>query len=754
MTATLSRIGNETEIEPPSERDAVVVRWHALRRVVGAVTTALAVFSGIILLWPAMALVAVLGAGIVIDATLALRSERSPVRPTLIADITFTGIALVAVDVPPAAVGVVVAYFVLVIAVVANDVSAWPVGGYAIAVGVVASILSVSIDTAAGSLERSLVAGIVAVAVFGIAAVAMLREFSIVRSRGRETVGRRVEVADAVARASHALVAEDEAHSLTSALEAVRDAMDVSVVFVERNMLDAESGLVAVVVARSVDRAIVHQSLDVGSKVPWSAMPGARAHLEGGAPFFYRVEEARGTIADRGGEGGLQIEVNIPIRLGDDWVGVIGAADTDAERLWRTDDISLLRTMAGLTSAFWQRARDTKMRDSLIGSLDGRLRYEEAIAKASRALLGEDASDVLPALGAVGLAAGIDEVFVTHTEADDAGAPVARVVHAWSASGHAGIHPTGATWSYGDQPDVQRAVQHGEMAHRTSPGLSSELIAGIEVAGAWLGTVGFVASSVTHTWSGRDEGFLRTFADIIGAFHEREQNRARLEDSLDSKDQLIATVSHELRTPLTAISGLAEELRSGGDDFDATERAELLAVIEDESKEMADLIEDMLVAARSQGGTLPVFPERIDLSLLTRTLVEHLNVPDTHAVAVDDVTSVAYGDPMRVRQVVRNLLTNAFRYGGPKVSITFGTAGTYAWVDVHDDGDGIAEDDRETVFEPYGRARSGKRVAASVGLGLALARRLARLMGGDLTLEDGAGCTFRLTVPLPKPSDR
>ena len=754
MTATLPRTGTETDIASEPERDAVVARWHALRRIVGATAAALALFSGIILSWPALAVVAVLGAGIAVDATVALRRGRTGVVPTVVADISFTGVALAVAAVPAAAIGVVVAYFVLVIAVLGTAAHVMPVGAYAVAVGAGAGFLGASVDTSDGSVERSLASGIIVIAVFGVAMVAMLREFTAVRSRGRETVGRRIEVSDAVARASRALVAEDESQALGLALDAVREAMGVSVVFVERNMLDAESGLVAVVVERSVQHDVVHPSLDVRQKVPWSAMPGARAHLEGGAPFFYRVEEARGTVADRGGDGGLQVEVDIPIRLGDEWVGVIGAADTDAERVWRTDDISLLRTMAGLTSAFWQRAKDAKIRDSLIGSLDGRLRYEEAIAKASRALLGEHASDLTPALDAVGLAARVDEVVVTETEAGDGGVPEGRVVDGWTAPGRSPLHPVGSRSSYAEHPVVQRSLQRGEMAIRHSPGLATELIAAVEVEGAWYGTVGFVSTDDRRSWSSRDEGFLRTFADMVAAFHERQRNRARLEESLDSKDQLIATVSHELRTPLTAVGGLATELRAVGDGFGAAERDELLAVIEDESAEMADLVEDLLVAARSEDGSLPVFPERIDLSLLARGVVDHLTVPDSHRVEVGDVPSVAFADPVRVRQVIRNLLTNAFRYGGADVSVSFGAAGSFAWVEVHDDGAGIPPEDRDTVFEPYARARSGKRVAASVGLGLALARRLARLMGGDLTLEDAPGCTFRLSVPLPTPEDR
>ncbi len=753
MTATLPRAHVEIEETPLPEYAAVLTRWHGLRRLAGIVTMALAAFSGVVLQWPVLAVITALGAGIAIDASIALSSDRSRVGPTLVADISLTGVGLAIAAVPAAAVGVVVAYFVLVTTILGTTRTAWRIGAYAVAVGIGASVASLLTNTTSDIQVRSLVSGVITVAVFGLLTIAMAREYALARTQGGVTVGRRIEISDAVAQASKALVAEDDARALGSALDAIRDAMGVSAVFVERNVDDPTHGLAAVVVERSADPSTVHPSLDVRSKVPWSAMPGARSHLEGGAPFFYRVEEARGTVADRGGEGGLHVEVNIPITLRDEWVGVIGAADRDPDRLWRTDDLTLLRTMADLTAAFWQRMEDARVRDSLIGTLDGRLRYEEAIARASQALLGEHAIDIQPALVAVGSAAGVDELFVTETVVGPDGTPHAVVVGAWASPGSTARYAVDSSWRYGDQPDVQSALQRGEMTSRRARHDVSELIAGVEVAGAWHGSVGFVVSGGDHVWRNRDEAFLRTFADIIGAFHERAQNRARLEASLASKDQLIASVSHELRSPLTVVGGLAEELRSAGDRLGDEERSELLGVIATESSEMADLVEDLLVAARSDDGALPVFPERIDLALMTRVVLDRLSIPDTHIVDVADAASAAYADPVRVRQVIRNLLTNAFRYGGGNVTATFGSSDTMAWIDVHDDGSGVPEEDRAQVFEAYGRSRSALPLKSSVGLGLSLSRRLAHLMGGELSYVDGPGCTFRFEVPLPRAED-
>ena len=162
---------------------------------------------------------------------------------------------------------------------------------------------------------------------------------------------------------------------------------------------------------------------------------------------------------------------------------------------------------------------------------------------------------------------------------------------------------------------------------------------------------------------------------------------------------------------------------------------------------MADLVEDLVVAAQSEDGDVNVFPERTDLSLLAANVAARLSPPDEVTLTVDDQSSAAFADPVRVRQVIRNLLTNAVRYGGRQVHVTFGGDDRWAHVDVHDDGSGIPDHDLEAIFEPFRRSSHTAPAPGSVGLGLTLSKRLAELMGGSLSYIDSDGCTFRLTVP-------
>ena len=239
---------------------------------------------------------------------------------------------------------------------------------------------------------------------------------------------------------------------------------------------------------------------------------------------------------------------------------------------------------------------------------------------------------------------------------------------------------------------------------------------------------------------------------IVDITRQREVER-ELHGLLNTKDQLVATISHEIRTPLTAVVGIAEELRDPRSVIDETEREELLGIIAEQSLEVSRIVEDLLVIARSDAGNLVVDPHPINLG------EEALNVmgtvgPDIPIEIESNATVVA--DPQRVRQILRNLVSNAQRYGGPNIRVVVGEEGTRSVVEVRDDGDSLPPAGRAVVFEPYGRSDRGENSAVSVGLGLTVSRRLARHMGGDLTYDhDGHEAIFSLTLataPRPVPA--
>jgi len=235
----------------------------------------------------------------------------------------------------------------------------------------------------------------------------------------------------------------------------------------------------------------------------------------------------------------------------------------------------------------------------------------------------------------------------------------------------------------------------------------------------------------------------------------REEAQRQLEELLRSKDSFIAAVSHELRTPLSAVLGFAEHLRSNQDRVDAAESQEYLDLIAIQSTEMAFLVDDLLVAARADVGEITIVPDRTVAAAEIRTVVDTCrmcaeDVDERVRLDLDD-SLVVWADAGRYRQVVRNLVTNALRYGGHHITIRQEAKDGRSILEVADDGDPIDADRRDLIFEPYGRAHELRGLAGSVGLGLSVARTLAELMGGDLVYDhDGTESVFRLTLPTSR----
>lgn len=222
----------------------------------------------------------------------------------------------------------------------------------------------------------------------------------------------------------------------------------------------------------------------------------------------------------------------------------------------------------------------------------------------------------------------------------------------------------------------------------------------------------------------------------------RETER-QLEKQLKERDQFVASVSHELRTPLTSIMGLTEELVNRPQDFAVEEQAELLEIVASETRDVVDIVEDLLVTARAEAGQLTVNIEQCDLGAEATRVAELLG---DVAIAADSVWT--HADSGRLRQVLRNLVSNAHRYGGDHVRVRVYQEADLAVAEVRDTGDRLPAEEQERIFKAYERATDGGAVG-SVGLGLHVARLLARLMGGDLTYRhDGTEAIFRLELPV------
>ena len=237
-------------------------------------------------------------------------------------------------------------------------------------------------------------------------------------------------------------------------------------------------------------------------------------------------------------------------------------------------------------------------------------------------------------------------------------------------------------------------------------------------------------------------------------YREREVHmEAQIEAARElnrSKDQFIAGISHELRTPLTSIFGFSEYLLERGL-IDPTESLELITMINDDSAELSRMVDDLLAAARIDARALSY--EIKPLELISE--VEHLAGQFRRtgsSLEVLGARTIGLADRSRLRQILRNLISNAERHGGSLIEVDVAVVGGRAVIRVLDDGFGVDPAMEERLFSRFVHDATATLTSGSVGLGLAIARQMARDMGGDITYERALGMTlFSVWLPLAPP---
>lgn len=217
--------------------------------------------------------------------------------------------------------------------------------------------------------------------------------------------------------------------------------------------------------------------------------------------------------------------------------------------------------------------------------------------------------------------------------------------------------------------------------------------------------------------------------------------------------EFTAMASHELKTPLAVITASVDALHTAPD---AASRDVLLSNLSGESLRMARLVDDLLLLSRSDAGALPMQREKVDLEGLLIECYERflpvaaekgialsIRVPDTGLPAVP-------GDRERLYQALSILLDNALFYtpAGGHVRLGGDARAKNARIWVEDDGPGIPDDQKKKVFERFYRADAARNDRAHAGLGLSIAREIARLHGGRIELTDAPGHGARFTLAL------
>jgi len=271
------------------------------------------------------------------------------------------------------------------------------------------------------------------------------------------------------------------------------------------------------------------------------------------------------------------------------------------------------------------------------------------------------------------------------------------------------------------------------------------------------GVLSVVAGPYTPVFGSDEISLLRAYANSVSAGLERARVTERMAAIENNKSQFLNLASHELRGPITVMRGYVSMLESGlfGKLNDGGVKA--AAVMAAKVSEMNELIEEMIEAARLEDGALTLRPVETDLRDVVHAAAETVApmVDATHKLALDlpDRRVRAKVDPDRMRTVVANLLSNAIKYSpaGGNVSCQLRVRGGVAQMSVADEGIGIAPESMATLFTRFGRVVTPETEhLKGTGLGLFLARQLARLQGGDITVTStpGKGSTFTLMIPV------
>jgi two-component system, OmpR family, phosphate regulon sensor histidine kinase PhoR len=237
-------------------------------------------------------------------------------------------------------------------------------------------------------------------------------------------------------------------------------------------------------------------------------------------------------------------------------------------------------------------------------------------------------------------------------------------------------------------------------------------------------------------------GVVYTFRDVT---FER-----RLEEV---RSDFVATISHELRTPMAGIYGAAQTLLHRDAELSRERRLQLLDVIASQASRLTQITEAVLLTSRLERDELPIESRRVDIKRLVRSTVDAVgeHVPESSVrLELPEEVRAASGDPDRIQQVLVNLLDNAIKYGGGRVTVRVENENGFVRISVADEGPGISAGDQQRVFEKFYRGSPQQAHGpGGTGLGLYISRELVRRMDGQLSVSSppGGGATFVLELP-------
>lgn len=310
-------------------------------------------------------------------------------------------------------------------------------------------------------------------------------------------------------------------------------------------------------------------------------------------------------------------------------------------------------------------------------------------------------------------------------------------------------------WSYLHPDDHERVIEEQVRAleqHR--PWRGSFRVVWPDGSVRWLAS----RSLVLYDETGRPTrriGLNWDITEVVQAEQALRERELALAESR-AKSRFLSRISHELRTPLNAVLGFTQLLRSEEVTTSADERRQWLAHIDDAGRHLLALIDDVLDLSRAESGDLRLAPEALALDALVAATLPLVRGQADQLGLTLDVDPIPPGsvwaDPVRARQVLLNLLTNAIKYNrrGGRVRLRIEREDTHYRLSIADTGHGLDAAQLSAAFEPFNRLGADRLGIEGTGIGLAIVKALVEQMQGriDASSRPGEGSEFSFTLPI------
>jgi signal transduction histidine kinase len=250
---------------------------------------------------------------------------------------------------------------------------------------------------------------------------------------------------------------------------------------------------------------------------------------------------------------------------------------------------------------------------------------------------------------------------------------------------------------------------------------------------------------------------------VVALYAELDDRAADLREASELKSRFLSYMSHEFRTPLGSIRSLTRILLDGLDGPLTDEQEKQIRFIQGSAEELTEMVNDLLDLAKIEAGRISISPEwfeMFDLFAALRGMFKPILTNQSVDLVFEEPTDVprVYTDDKKLSQILRNFISNAIKFtqrGEVRVSAKYRSPGWVTFA-VADTGIGIAKEHQSTLFQDFVQLDSPiQKRFRGTGLGLALSKRLAELLGGSVAVQSelGRGSTFSAIIPVHLPSD-